>query len=215
MEVVHKVKQLHKCHVCSDVEFESEILLNSHIASTHSYMIKCEICDLDFISKPQLSKHMEKNHKNRVPINPDIFHKCQVCSAEFDSEILLNSHFSIHTNVIKCEICDLGFLSQAELWEHLDKDHEWKQLHSEMTKAARSCAQPKNTSEGLIYETIESEDEDTDGGRPENMVGRAVIEPVPLLNLPKPVRLVSLAVLQGIPTIATKESSIKRYSENI
>ena len=70
-------------------------------------------------------------------------------------------------------------------------------------------------SEGLIYEKIESEDEGTDGRRPENMVGRAVIEPVPLLNLPKPVRLVSLAVLQGIPTIATKESSTERYSENI
>ena len=70
-------------------------------------------------------------------------------------------------------------------------------------------------SEGLIYEKIESEDEDTDGGRPENMVGRAEIEPVPPLNLPKPVRLVSLAVLQGIPTIATKESSTERYSENI
>ena len=69
--------------------------------------------------------------------------------------------------------------------------------------------------DGLIYEKIESEDEDIDGGRPENMVGRAVIEPVPLLNLPKPVRLVSLAVLQGIPTIATKESSTERYSENI
>ena len=70
-------------------------------------------------------------------------------------------------------------------------------------------------SEGLIYEKIESEDEGTDRGRPENMVGRAVIEPVPLLNLPKPVRLVSLALLQGIPTIATKESSSERYSENI
>ena len=69
--------------------------------------------------------------------------------------------------------------------------------------------------DGLIYEKIESEDEGTDRGRPENMVGRAVIEPVPLLNLPKPVRLVSLAVLQGIPTIATKESSTERYSENI
>ena len=70
-------------------------------------------------------------------------------------------------------------------------------------------------SDGLIYEKIESEDEGTDGGRPENMVEQAVIEPVPLLNLPKPVRLVSLAVLQGIPTIATKESSTERYSENI
>ena len=49
--------------------------------------------------------------------------------AEFDSEILLNSHFSIHTNVIKCEICDLRFLSKQELWKHWDKDHEWKQLH--------------------------------------------------------------------------------------
>ena len=65
MEVVHKVKQspaqlfehvvknhgpppkkqLYKCQVCSGVEFESEILLNSHIASVHTSKIRCKICD--------------------------------------------------------------------------------------------------------------------------------------------------------------------------
>ena len=78
MEVVHKVKQSHKCHKCSGVEFESDILLNSHIASNHG---------------PPPKKQL---------------YKCQVCSGvEFESEILLNSHIaSVHTSKIRCKICD-------------------------------------------------------------------------------------------------------------
>jgi len=60
------VKQLHKCHVCSGLEFKSEILLNSHIASIHK--IKCEICDISFNFKVQLLKHMDKDHKNKLTI---------------------------------------------------------------------------------------------------------------------------------------------------
>lgn len=64
----HNVKQLHKCHVCSGLEFKSEILLNSHIASIHTKKIKCEICDISFNSKVQLLKHRDKNHKNKLTI---------------------------------------------------------------------------------------------------------------------------------------------------
>ena len=86
MEVVHKV---YKCHVCSGIEFESDILLNSHIASVHTKKIKCENCDFSCISSAQLFEHVVKNHKTQ----PKTMYKCQKCrGVEFESEILLNSH---------------------------------------------------------------------------------------------------------------------------
>ncbi len=56
---------------------------------------------------------------------------------------------------------------------------------------------------------MESEHEYRDGGMSENLDGRVVSRP----NLSESVPLVSPS--KGIPTIATKESSTERYSENI
>ena len=69
MEAVHKAKQLHKCHVCSGVEFESDILLNSHIASIHTKKIKCKNCDFSCMSTAQLFEHVVKNHKTKQKKN--------------------------------------------------------------------------------------------------------------------------------------------------
>ena len=134
-----------------------------------------------------------------------------VCSGvKFESEILLNSHIaSIHTSKIKCEICDLTYISKEELWEHLDKDHEWKQLHE-----CNVCGAEFNN-KVLLNSHIESEHECKDGRRSENLGGRAEIDQFSLPNLPKPVPLILPAALKRIPTIATKESSTERYSENI
>ena len=151
-------KQLYKCQVCSGVEFESEILLNSHIASIHYEMIKCEICDLNFISKEELWEHLDKYHDWKL------LHECNACGAEFENKVLLNSHIVNDHCKIKCEFCDSRFISEAQLGEHMDKEHEKKQAL--------------------------------------------------FLNLPKPVPLVSTAAQEGIPAIATKESSTERYLEN-
>ena len=160
MEKVHRPKkQLHKCHDCSGVEFESEILLNSHIVSIHTSKIKCEICGLTYISKEELWEHLDKDHEWKL------LHECNVCGAEFDNKVLLNSHIlNDHHCKIKCELCDSRFIYKAQLGEHMDKEHKKK----------------------LAF----------------------------LLDLPKPVPLVSPAALKGIPTIATKESSTERYLEN-
>ena len=73
MEKIHKAKQLHKCHVCSGVEFESEILLNSHIASIHN-KISCDICDWKGSLNEDLTKHLEISH-NQI--------KCDKCNYKF------------------------------------------------------------------------------------------------------------------------------------
>ena len=74
MEKIHKSKQLHKCHVCSGVEFESEILLNSHIASIHKKHLSCDICDWKGILNDDLTKHLEKSHDQI---------KCDKCNYKF------------------------------------------------------------------------------------------------------------------------------------
>ena len=37
----------------------------SHMLNDHHRTIKCEICDSRFISKAQLEKHMDKEHKKK------------------------------------------------------------------------------------------------------------------------------------------------------
>ena len=118
MEKVHRPKkQLHKCHDCSGVEFESEILLNSHIATIHTSKIKCEICDFIFNSEAQLTLHKQ-------------LHKCHVCNAEFDRKCLVDSHVLWCSNKIKCNFCDLTFFSKHKLWNHVSKVHEKKKCHT-------------------------------------------------------------------------------------
>ena len=118
MNKVHRPKkQLHKCHDCSGVEFESEILLDSHIASIHTSKIKCEICDFIFNSEAQLTLHKQ-------------LHKCHVCNAEFDRKCLVDSHVLWCSNKIKCDSCDFTFFSKHKLWNHVSKVHEKKKCHT-------------------------------------------------------------------------------------
>ena len=65
MEKVHRPKkQLHKCHDCSGVEFESEILLNSHIASFHKPKpFVCDFCKANFMINDALKSHVKELHK--------------------------------------------------------------------------------------------------------------------------------------------------------
>ena len=63
-------KQLYKCQVCIGVEFESDILLKSHIASVHTMKIKCKNCEFRCISSEQLLEHNVKNHSPPKPQNP-------------------------------------------------------------------------------------------------------------------------------------------------
>ena len=217
-------KQLYKCQVCIGVEFDTETLLNSHIASIHTSNIECEKCEFSCKSTAQLVEHNVKNHSPKKQKVVDVakqVHKCQVCSGvEFESEILLNSHIaSIHYEMIKCEICELNFISKEELWEHLDKYHEWKLLHecnacgaefenkvllnshivNEHCKIKCEFCESKFISEAQLGEHMDKEHEK---------------KQALFLNLPKPVPLVSPAAQEGIPAIATKESSTERYLEN-
>ena len=115
METVHKTKLLHMCQVC-DTEFDSEILLDSHIRSIHINRIKCDVCEFRSISRHKLWKHMNQVHNKK---------KCLTCSAEFDSKFLLHSHIVLIHKMV-CEICDLSFISQTQLKLHMDIIHKGK-----------------------------------------------------------------------------------------
>ena len=223
-EILSKTKQkeMYKCLKCG-IEFESEILLNSHTASLsiHTNNIECEKCHFSCKSTAKLSEHIVKNHSPKKQL-----YKCQVCiGVEFESEILLNSHIaSIHTSKIKCEICDLTYISKEELWEHLDKDHEWKLLHECNVCSAEFENKVLLNSHILNDHPCNIKCEFCDS----RFISKAQLEehmdkqhekkPALLLNLPKPVPALPLnlpkPVPLGIPTIATKESSTERYLEN-
>ena len=73
MEKVHSPKkQLYKCQVCHGVEFESEILLNSHIASIHKPKpFVCDFCKANFMINDALTSHVKELHKK---------FKCEKCN---------------------------------------------------------------------------------------------------------------------------------------
>ena len=64
-------------------------------------------------------------------------------------------------NEFRCNICEITYKKKKLLIKHQKAKHN----KTEATNAAQSCAQPKNTSEGLIYEKIESEDEEDTGAK--------------------------------------------------
>ena len=115
METVHQTKLLHICQVC-DTEFDSEILLDSHLRSIHITRIKCDLCEFRSISRNKLWKHMNQVHNKK---------KCSICSAEFDSKFLLQSHIVLIHKII-CEICDLIHFSHKQLKLHMDIIHKGK-----------------------------------------------------------------------------------------
>ena len=71
---------MEKCHVSSN-EFNSKFLLHSHIVLVDK--MKCETCELSFISEAQLFEHVAKTHKTKQ-------RKCH----ELNSRPLLDSHIS-------------------------------------------------------------------------------------------------------------------------
>ena len=119
----------------------------------------------------------------------------------------------------------MTYISKEELWEHLDKDHEWKLLHECNVCSAEFENKVLLNSHILNDHPCNIKCEFCDS----RFISKAQLEehmdkqhekkPALLLNLPKPVPALPLnlpkPVPLGIPTIATKESSTERYSENI
>ena len=70
---------------------------------------------------------------------------------------MMKTHNVQIDNEHRCNICEITYKKKKLLIKHQKAKHN----KTEITKAVQSSAQPKNTSECLIYEKIESEDEDT------------------------------------------------------
>ena len=134
-----------KCDYC-DFSFENNTRLKLHICDCHKELSLCKVCDNVFETPGDLKNHIKTVHEGQKPIHYDFsdfktkrqkslkkdnskqLHKCHVCSGlKFKSEILLNSHIaSIHTNKVKCEICDKSFNSKVQLLKHMEKEHKNK-----------------------------------------------------------------------------------------
>jgi len=77
--------------------------------------IKCDKCDMTFVEKGDLNKHL-------ITHNPD--HKpfiCEICSKSFSRKITLTKHQKLHTGLKEyiCKICGKAFAQSPGLYMHM------------------------------------------------------------------------------------------------
>ncbi|KAJ0176255.1 hypothetical protein K1T71_008429 [Dendrolimus kikuchii] len=75
----------------------------------------CEFCPKTFIKETKFLKHLASHDV----INVEAF-SCPVCSQSFNTQLLLDEHFTKHLNQHKCEICNLIFGTEQLLLEHTE-----------------------------------------------------------------------------------------------
>lgn len=156
-EVHHSNAKVYKCDMCS-LEYSSCLLLKFHQISELDYskstdvdasdtIVKCFICDADFMSKTDLQSHL-RNHflEGKCEIcNDDVaYHEigahlcddlisiqCEYCHKSFDAIIKLIAHVkSKHTDTIlhKCRMCP-KYYAIAVLRDLHEKYHPAKGLY--------------------------------------------------------------------------------------
>ena len=86
------IENCHKCNQC-DRNFKFEKDLNNHQIKSHNRpKIKCQNCELEFMSNVALKKHTKEKHPTK--------HYCKICSREFCNKNYLNIHMkNIHEGV--------------------------------------------------------------------------------------------------------------------
>ena len=86
------IEKCHKCNQC-DRNFKFEKDLNNHQIKSHNRpKIKCQNCELEFMSNVALKKHTKEKHPTK--------HYCKICSREFCNKNYLNIHMkNIHEGV--------------------------------------------------------------------------------------------------------------------
>ena len=113
------IEKCHKCNQC-DRNFKFEKDLNNHQIKSHNRpKIKCQNCELEFMSNVALKKHTKEKHPTK--------HYCKICSREFCNKNYLNIHMkNIHEGVknFKCSFCDRAYSQSNELQRHISKIHD-------------------------------------------------------------------------------------------
>ena len=130
-----------KCDKC-DTELSDKKSLKNHILEAHGMeLFACEICNVSFAGKSNLTQHLRsKSHeytmenkikkesptKNKHEILENN-HKCHQCNKRFPSSAFLIRHVNIVHELkenFKCFTCHECFKNAKDLNEHLEDEHE-------------------------------------------------------------------------------------------
>ncbi|XP_041985625.1 zinc finger protein 525-like isoform X2 [Aricia agestis] len=81
----------------------------------------CSRCPVSYRFVRKLQEHMKSDHGVTL-------HICQVCQALIEDENEYHTHLSTHTDIHKCEHCNMVFKKRSTIIKHL-KCHENAQTH--------------------------------------------------------------------------------------
>ena len=148
----HKEKDQH-CNQCT-ASFSFPFQLKNHIEGIHEEKNKCDICNLIFKRKQQLTDHNNHVHKGMKKHKPKGSkshtetmkeHLCHICGKQFFSSVSRNSHIeNTHESLKhlqslqndeqhhKCNQCDKRFYLKSNLEKHFKRIHQEKNFICEL-----------------------------------------------------------------------------------
>ena len=117
---------------------------------------KCELCDLEFVQKCHLQRHVKTVHTIQQL-------KCELCELEFSRNDLLQRHVkTIHSSKqLKCELCDYVCKRMDHLKRHHNSAHSNLKSQVIKRKAPDSDSNVNKRTKYYLYdELFNSDDED-------------------------------------------------------
>ena len=121
------------CNICGKV-FDSRSARNLHSRRYNVPEQVCEICEMRFSSKYNLSRHMTEQHDAMHTVglikddgNQEDPHKCHRCDKSFKYQRNLKLHIAdVHDKKenIQCKLCNEEMNSKSLLKRHLEEQHK-------------------------------------------------------------------------------------------
>ena len=121
----------HACQLCKKT-FHQEAILIRHVQSVHEGVCYfCDECDRSFSLLGSLNTHKTTIHekgshnklKQKTKLHKILF--CGQCNFETSEKIVLKKHeIKVHTNSLKCDMCDAKFIKKEKLEAHTKNKHD-------------------------------------------------------------------------------------------
>ena len=115
---------------------------------------KCELCNKEFASEPNLRKHVKVSHEEGK--NKSIL-KCEFCLKVFKTKESMKLHIKIShqesNRSFQCNVCDMTFDKKDKLFNHLAK-HDRKKYMCKMCDQSLSTKNSLNNHHKSFHSDI-------------------------------------------------------------